>query len=104
MELIREEKRIRNEPINRKALEDMKLKYSDENLEHHPEFRARYDKNPALKLIFMAQQDLLKKHANDWKLYSTQGLTVEELRAIRGNLPKFKYVNFHTPELLFNIK
>lgn len=33
--------------------------------------------------------EIVKKHANDWKFLTLNGLVMEELRAIRANLPQF---------------
>lgn len=33
--------------------------------------------------------EIVKKHANDWKFLTLNGVTAEEMRAIRANLPQF---------------
>ena len=33
--------------------------------------------------------EIVKKHADEWQLLTISGLVVEELRAIRANLPQF---------------
>ncbi len=37
----------------------------------------------------METVEIVKKHANDWKFLVLGGLTAEEMRAIRANLPQF---------------
>lgn len=52
--------------------------------------KSRINESPELRLIGMSHDDILKKHANDYKQYTLLKVTLTELRAIRASLPEFK--------------
>jgi len=87
--LEKEARRLKNEPLNKAALAELKVKYSEENQENNKALKERFETIPALRLILIDPADIVKKHQNDWKLMTTNLLSLEEMRAIAGNLPKF---------------
>lgn len=84
-----QEKRAKNEPIDRKCLENMRVKYGEQNLRNRPDLAERVKTIPTLKLITMDPIEIVKKHADDWKFLTLGGLNADEMRAIRANLPQF---------------
>jgi len=84
-----EEKKRINEPIDKKALENMRQKYSEGSMASNPDARNRFANIPAIKLFIMDKAEIVKKHANDWKFLTINELTAQEMRAIRANLPNF---------------
>jgi len=84
-----EERRIRDEPIDRKALEVVRARYSEAGLRENPGLAEKWKNVPVLKLISMDPAEIVKKHANDWKFMTINECTAEELRAVRAALPKF---------------
>jgi len=85
-----EEKRKQNEPLNKEALEKMRLIYNPDSIKNNPEIRDRVLKNPELSLIGMDPKAILSKHQNDFSQYLLRITDISELRAIRGSLPKFR--------------
>jgi len=67
----------------------MRVKYGEHNLRTRPELAERLKMIPTLQLILADPVDIVKKHANDWKFLTLNGLNAEEMRAIRANLPQF---------------
>jgi hypothetical protein len=64
----KEERRKRNEPLNKAALEKMKGVYSTENVKKDPKLLQRLTENPELRLIFLDSEAILKMHQNDFKV------------------------------------
>jgi len=64
--------------------------YNTASLLNDPEIRDKVSKNPELSLITMDSKAILSKHQNDFSQYMLRNLTIDELRAIRGVLPKFR--------------
>jgi len=79
----------KNEPIDRRCLENMRSKYGVAGVRANPELEERMKMVPALRLITMDTVEIVKRHADDWKFLTLSGLTAEEMRAIRANLPQF---------------
>jgi len=85
-----EEKRKANEPLNKAALEKMMKVYNAENVRNDPDLRDKVLKNPELALIGLDPKAILAKHQNDFSQYLLRLSDVDELRAIRASLPKFR--------------
>lgn len=83
----KEEKRQANEKLNKAALEKVKVAFKSLSPD---QMKERLTHNPELRIILMEPQAILKWHQNDFKMFAIRGLTAEELRAIRGNLPTFR--------------
>ena len=56
-----------------------------------PALAEYYEAHPVLKLINMETSDIAKKHQNDWKLLTTDHLSLDELRAVAATLPNYRY-------------
>lgn len=54
------------------------------------EIKDKAMKNPELTLIGMDPKMILAKHQNDFQQYMLRNLSLDELRAIRASLPKFR--------------
>lgn len=87
---IAEEKRKFNEPLNRAAWETMIHVYSKENIMNKPEIRDKLKQNPELGLICMDPRAISAKHQGDFQMYTLNNLSMEEMRAIRAILPKWR--------------
>lgn len=87
---IAEEKRRINEPLNRAAWEAMIRVYSRENIKHDPEIRDKLKHNPELGLISMDPRAISAKHQGDFQMYTLNNLSMDEMRAIRAILPKWR--------------
>lgn len=85
-----EEKRRINEPLNKAALEKMLKVYTAEALRENEEIKDKVMKNPELSLIGMDPKMIIAKHQNDFQQYMLRNLSLDELRAIRASLPKFR--------------
>eukprot|EP00026_Physarum_polycephalum_P001700 Phypoly_transcript_01702.p1 GENE.Phypoly_transcript_01702~~Phypoly_transcript_01702.p1 ORF type:complete len:974 (+),score=211.05 Phypoly_transcript_01702:222-3143(+) len=85
-----EEKRRVNEPLNKAALEKMVKVYYAEAIRDDPIIKDKVQKNPELLLIGMDPKAILSKHQNDFAQYMLRNLSLDELRAIRASLPKFR--------------
>lgn len=83
----KEEKRAANEKLNKAAVERVRAALKALSPE---QIKQRLTDNPELKLILMEPQAILKLHQNDFKMFAIRGLTLEELRALRGSLPTFR--------------
>jgi len=86
---ITEEKRRIYKDSDIKALEDMRAKYSEQSVAQNESARFRLKALPAIALLLLSPADIVKKPANEWKYITTSGLTVDEMKAIRANLPQF---------------
>lgn len=86
----RREKEEREAPKNKAALQKMKGIYTLNALKTNPELLDKVRKYPELRLIMMDGESIMKKHENDFKMFVLSGLPMDELRAIRGSLPKFR--------------
>jgi len=87
---IAEEKRKFNEPLNRAAWEAMIKVYSRDNIKNDPEIREKLKQNPELGLICMDPKAIGAKHQGDFQMYTLNNLNMEEMRAIRAILPKWR--------------
>lgn len=87
---IAEEKRRVNEPLNRAAWEAMIRVYSRENIKHNAEIRDKVKQNPELGLICMDPRAISAKHQGDFQMYTLNNLSMEEMRAIRAILPRWR--------------
>ncbi|GAM26464.1 hypothetical protein SAMD00019534_096390 [Acytostelium subglobosum LB1] len=87
---IQEEKRRINEPLNQKALTNLLSTYNPNNIERNPELKDRIKESPELALIGMDPKAIMSKHQNDFQQYFIIKCTLEELRAIRASLPKWR--------------
>ncbi|EGG16945.1 C2 domain-containing protein [Cavenderia fasciculata] len=87
---IQEEKRRINEPLNQKALQKLLPIYQLSNIEKNVELKERVRLNPELTLIGMDPKAILSKHQNDFLHFFLANLTLDELRAIRVSLPKWR--------------
>jgi len=85
-----EAKRKANEPLNKAALEKMILIYNAENVRNDVALRDKVLKNPELSLIGLDPKAILSKHQNDFSQYLLRLSDLDELRAIRASLPKFR--------------
>eukprot|EP00026_Physarum_polycephalum_P003126 Phypoly_transcript_03135.p1 GENE.Phypoly_transcript_03135~~Phypoly_transcript_03135.p1 ORF type:complete len:786 (+),score=197.39 Phypoly_transcript_03135:146-2503(+) len=85
-----EERRRKNEPLNKAALEKMIRVYTPEAIRDNPDIKERVKQNPELTLIGMDPKIILAKHQNDFQQYMLRNLTMDELRAVRASLPKFR--------------
>jgi len=85
-----EEKRKKNEPLNKEALEKMKKIYNADSFMNNNEIKEKLKSNPELGLIGMDPKAILAKHQNDFTQFLLRNLTLDELRAIRASLPKFR--------------
>eukprot|EP00026_Physarum_polycephalum_P001318 Phypoly_transcript_01319.p1 GENE.Phypoly_transcript_01319~~Phypoly_transcript_01319.p1 ORF type:complete len:993 (+),score=250.77 Phypoly_transcript_01319:209-3187(+) len=85
-----EEKRRANEPLNKASLEKLLKVYNAENLQKDPSLRDKVLKNPELSLIGLDPKAILAKHQNDFGQYLLRLTEIDELRAIRASLPKFR--------------
>lgn len=83
----KEEKRQAQDKLNKAALE--KFRASLKALTQD-QLKQRLIDNPELKLIFMETQAILRVHQNDFKMFAIRGLSLEELRGLRGCLPNFR--------------
>ncbi|KAM9959183.1 hypothetical protein ACTFIR_000241 [Dictyostelium discoideum] len=91
IQMIQDEKRRLNEPLNMKSLSKMKPIYSIPPTQQSLEIRERIKDNPELSLIGMDPKAILSKHQNDFQSYLlSRSLTIDELRSIRASLPKFR--------------
>ncbi|EGC34163.1 hypothetical protein DICPUDRAFT_35564 [Dictyostelium purpureum] len=89
IQLIQDEKRRLNEPLNQKALQKLIPIYS--NIDKQPlDIREKVKDNPELSLIGMDPKAILSKHQNDFQYYLLRSINLEELRAIRASLPKWR--------------
>jgi len=86
---VAHEKREKDEPIDRRCLETMRARYSEQNQNFNPAVAERFRTLPTLRLIIMDTVEIVKKHAEEWQLMTLNGLVLEELKAIRANLPQF---------------
>jgi len=85
-----EEKRKKNEPLNKEALERMKKIYNPDSLANNNEIKEKVKINPELGLIGLDPKAILAKHQNDFIQYLLRNLELDEMRAIRASLPKFR--------------
>jgi len=85
-----EEKRKLNEPLNKEARDRLLHIYTPENIQNDPELKEKVHKNPELTLICLDAKVILSKHQNDFQQYLLRNLDLDELRAIRASLPKFR--------------
>eukprot|EP01111_Echinosteliopsis_oligospora_P013824 TRINITY_DN5058_c0_g1_i1.p1 TRINITY_DN5058_c0_g1~~TRINITY_DN5058_c0_g1_i1.p1 ORF type:complete len:532 (-),score=183.76 TRINITY_DN5058_c0_g1_i1:46-1641(-) len=85
-----EEKRKINEPLNKAALEKMIVVYTPDKIKNDKPTKDRVTKSPELALIGMDPKAILAKHQNDFTQYLLHNLEMDELRAIRASLPKFR--------------
>jgi len=83
----KEEKRAANEKLNKAALERVRANLKALSPD---QIKQRLTDNPEMKLMLMEPQAILKLHQNDFKMFAIRGLTVDELRALRGCLPTFR--------------
>ena len=56
----------------------------------NPELLKRVGENAELKLLLMEPETILRLHPTDFKTYTLKNTTLEEMRAIRAALPKFR--------------
>jgi len=76
-----------NTPLNRAALEDVLAELASYN----PNKKVGiFKKKPELKLLELTKDQILKKHANDFKSLTSQNLTLTEARALYECLPEFR--------------
>ncbi|KYQ93727.1 hypothetical protein DLAC_05116, partial [Tieghemostelium lacteum] len=87
---IDEEKRKVNEPLNQKALQKLLSVYTTANIEKSQELKDKIKENPELLLIGMDPKLISSKHQNDFQQYYLRSCNIEELRAIRASLPKWR--------------
>jgi hypothetical protein len=80
----------KNEPLNKAAFQKMSQVYNLSSLKNDPKTLDRVKKYPELRLLMMNQDTILKKHESDFKTFVLNGLSEDELRAIRSVLPKFR--------------
>jgi len=85
-----EERRKKNEPLNKEALERMKKIYNPDSLANNNEIKEKVRINPELGLIGLDPKAILAKHQDDFIQYSLRNLELDEMRAIRASLPKFR--------------
>jgi len=85
-----EEKRKLNEPLNRDALDRMLKVYTPDNARNDPIIKDKINKNPELVLIGMDPKAILAKHQNDFSQFLLRLSDIDDLRAIRASLPKFR--------------
>jgi len=85
-----EERRRVNEPLNKASLEKMVKIYNLENIKNDGVLKDKILKNPELALIGLDSKAILSKHQNDFQQYLLRNLEIDELRAIRASLPKFR--------------
>jgi hypothetical protein len=86
----KEDRRLRNDSLNRAALVRVKEVYNPERIRGEPELLKRVGENPELRLLFMESETILRLHQNDYKTYTMKNITLEEMRAIRALLPPWK--------------
>eukprot|EP01133_Synstelium_polycarpum_P016340 gene16340-19437_t len=87
---IQEEKRRVNEPLNLKALQKLMPTYNAAAVEKNPQLKDRLRDFPELTLIGMDPKAIMSKHQNDFQQFFLANLTMDELRAIRASLPKWR--------------
>ncbi|EFA80801.1 C2 domain-containing protein [Heterostelium album PN500] len=87
---IQEDKRKVNDPLNQKALAKLQPTYAAANIERTPELKDRVKAYPELLLIGLDSKIIASKHQNDFQSYFLTNCTLEELRAIRASLPKWR--------------
>eukprot|EP01097_Dermamoeba_algensis_P011982 TRINITY_DN9497_c0_g1_i1.p1 TRINITY_DN9497_c0_g1~~TRINITY_DN9497_c0_g1_i1.p1 ORF type:complete len:167 (-),score=44.37 TRINITY_DN9497_c0_g1_i1:5-481(-) len=69
----------------------MKRIYTPASIVNDPDLYNRVQKYPELKLIALEPNIIIKMHESDYRTYSlAMALTIDELRAIRANMPKFR--------------
>jgi len=68
----------------------MQKVYHASSIVNDPDIRDKVSKNPELVLITMESKAILSKHQNDFAQYMLRNLELDELRAIRAILPKFR--------------
>lgn len=85
-----EEQRTRNDPLNKEALDRVKSVLNPTSVRANPELLKRVGENAELKLLFMEPETILRLHPTDFKTYTLKNVTLEEMRAIRAALPKFR--------------
>lgn len=83
----KEEKRQANDKLNKAALEVVRAKFKALSPD---QMKERLTNNPEMKLLLMEPPAILKLHQNDFKMFAIRGLTLEELRGLRGCLPTFR--------------
>jgi hypothetical protein len=83
----KEEKRLANEKLNKAALERVKAALRSMTPE---QLKQRLTDNPELKLVLMEPNAILKMHQNDFKNFAMRGLSIDEVRALRGCVPTFR--------------
>eukprot|EP01120_Amphizonella_sp_Union-15-10_P013805 TRINITY_DN6501_c0_g1_i1.p1 TRINITY_DN6501_c0_g1~~TRINITY_DN6501_c0_g1_i1.p1 ORF type:complete len:321 (-),score=81.51 TRINITY_DN6501_c0_g1_i1:107-1069(-) len=84
-----EEERRKNEPLNAAAYESLKSKLVLEQTERPLEFRKRLNKHPEFSLLFLSRDQILRKHAGDFRNFALN-LTELEMRALMHVMPNFK--------------
>lgn len=83
----KEEKRQANDKLNKAALEVVRAKFKSLSPD---QMKERLTNNPEMKLLLMEPPAILKLHQNDFKMFAIRGLSLEELRGLRGCLPTFR--------------
>jgi len=76
-----------NTPLNNAALQRVKAEIAS----WAPMKKtAQLKRKPELKFLDFTQDQIMKKHANDFKGVTTQNLTLDEARALYANMPEFR--------------
>ncbi|XP_063934639.1 uncharacterized protein LOC135146401 [Zophobas morio] len=86
---IKKQKEEKEMPLNRAAWEKLKDEFLPDRLINE-DVRKRLQRNPELALISINKEQILQRHANDFRAFVLNGLSSEELRALYYNLPDFK--------------
>jgi hypothetical protein len=104
---IKKQKEEKEMPLNRAAWEKLKDEFLPDRLINEgvhsllrklrllvygdsSDVRKRLQRNPELALISINKEQILQRHANDFRAFVLNGLSSEELRALYYNLPDFK--------------
>jgi len=79
--------KLENVPMNKEALEKLRSELSN-----YPPMKkaAALKRKPELKFLDCSEDQIMKKHVNDFKGLTTQNLTLEETRALYACLPEFR--------------
>lgn len=85
----KEERRVRHEEENRAALQRLRARWTPARLESDQALRTRMRTLPMLRLVTMEPDAILKIHRADFTRFAFEGAQLEELRAVRANLPPF---------------
>ena len=85
----KEERRLRHEEANKAALHSLKARWTPSRVDSDDALRNRLRTLPILRLIMVEPDAILKIHRADFTRFSFDGASLEELRAVRANLPPF---------------